>query len=177
MAIVDDGLQGIIKKLESKDSEAVLMPSSPKREPQTLGKAASAYVQVAPGTRRRMLAVRGRNTAPELRVRRVLHAMGYRFRLHRKDLPGTPDIVLPRHRKIVLVHGCFWHGHEKCKRATRPMNNADIWATKIEGNRQRDQRDLVALSALGWNVHVVWECEVRNTAHLEARLHAFLEHP
>lgn len=136
--------------------------------------AAPAYVRVAPETRRRMLGVRGRDTAPELRVRRLLHAMGYRFRLHRKDLPGTPDVVLPRHRKIVLVHGCFWHGHEECKRATLPANNASTWAAKIEGNRRRDQRNLNALSALGWDVLVVWECEVRNAPCLEERLRAFL---
>lgn len=148
------------------------------REPQgpsKPGAAAAAYTQVAPETRRRMLAVRGRDTAPELRVRRLLHAMGYRFRLHRKDLPGTPDVVLPRHRKIVLVHGCFWHGHDDCKRASRPVNNANTWAAKIEGNRRRDQRNLDALSALGWDVLVVWECEVRDASRLEARLRTFLE--
>lgn len=101
--------------------------------------------------------------------------MGYRFRLHQKDLPGTPDVVLPRHRKIVLVHGCFWHGHEDCKRATRPVNNAGSWAAKIEGNRLRDQRNVDALSALGWEVLVIWECEVRDASRLEARLRAFLE--
>lgn len=156
----------------------MLMSSSPKREPQALGlpnEAAPAYAQVAPETRRRMLAVRRRDTAPELRVRRVLHAMGYRFRLHRKDLPGTPDVVLPRHRKIVLVHGCFWHGHQECKRATRPVNNANTWAAKIEGNRRRDQMNLHALSTLGWDVLVVWECEVRDISRLKARLRAFLE--
>lgn len=136
---------------------------------------APAYAQVAPETRHRMLAVRKRDTAPELRVRHVLHAMGYRFRLHRKDLPGTPDIVLPRHRKIVLVHGCFWHGHEECKRATRPFNNATTWAAKIESNRRRDQRNLGALSALGWDVLVVWECEARDATRLEGCLRAFLE--
>lgn len=150
----------------------------PTREPQERGKPdapAPAYAQVAPETRRRMLAVRGRDTAPELRVRRLLHAMGYRFRLHRKDLPGTPDVVLPRHRKIVFVHGCFWHGHEECKRATLPVNNASTWMAKIEGNRRRDQRNLDALSALGWDVLVVWECEVRDAPRLEERLRAFLE--
>ncbi len=101
--------------------------------------------------------------------------MGYRFRLHQKDLPGTPDVVLTRHRKIVLVHGCFWHGHADCKRATRPVNNASTWGAKIEGNRQRDQRDLDALSTLGWEVLVVWECEVRDAPRLEARLLAFLD--
>ncbi|WP_439607064.1 very short patch repair endonuclease [Hydrogenophaga sp.] len=145
------------------------------RTPSKVGAAALPYIQVAPETRRRMLAVRGQDTAPELRVRRVLHGMGYRFRLHRKDLPGTPDVVLPRHRKIVLVHGCFWHGHEDCKRATRPVNNAVTWSAKIEGNRRRDKRNIDALSALGWGVLVVWECEVRDTPRLEARLRAFLE--
>lgn len=138
---------------------------------------ALTYTSVAPATRSRMQAVRGRDTEPELRVRRVLHGMGFRFRLQRKYLPGTPDIVLPRHRKVVLVHGCFWHGHEACKRATRPLNNASTWATKIEGNRQRDQRNLDALNALGWDVLVVWECEVRDTSRIEARLRAFLESP
>lgn len=147
------------------------------REPQPPAEQAvpkPGYVQVAPETRRRMLAVRGRDTAPELRVRRVLHAMGYRFRLHRKDLPGTPDVILPRHKKIILVHGCFWHGHEGCKRAACPVNNADTWAAKIEGNRQRDQRNLDALRSLGWDVLVVWECEVRDEIHLAERLRAFL---
>lgn len=133
------------------------------------------YAHVAPETRRRMLAVRGRDTAPELQVRRALHAMGYRFRLHRKDLPGTPDVVLPRHRKIVLIHGCFWHGHEECKRATHPVNNASTWAAKINGNRQRDKRNLEALGALGWDVLVVWECEIRDATRLEQRLRAFLK--
>jgi DNA mismatch endonuclease (patch repair protein) len=143
--------------------------------PKKAGAKGPAYAHVTPETRRRMLAVKGRDTAPELCVRRVLHAMGYRFRLHRKDLPGTPDIVLPRHRKIILVHGCFWHGHELCKRATLPVNNASTWAAKIEANRQRDQRNLDALSTLGWDVLVVWECEVRNTCQLETRLRAFFE--
>lgn len=145
------------------------------RKASKAGAAASQYTKVSPETRRRMLAVRRHDTAPELRVRRILHRMGYRFRLHRRDLPGTPDIVLPRHRKIVLVHGCFWHGHEGCKRATRPVNNAATWSVKIEGNRRRDQRNVDALSALGWTVFVVWECEVRDTPFLEARLRAFLE--
>jgi DNA mismatch endonuclease Vsr len=147
----------------------------PKRDSGKRDDLVTGYRQVAPETRRRMLAVRARNTAPELRVRSVLHAIGYRYGLHRKDLPGTPDIVLSRHRKIVLVHGCFWHGHEDCKRATRPVNNASMWAAKIEGNRLRDQRNVAALNALGWGVLVVWECEVRDLLRLEARLRAFLD--
>jgi DNA mismatch endonuclease, patch repair protein len=145
------------------------------RKPTASDKSNEAYIQVAPATRRRMLAVKGRDTAPELYVRRILHAMGYRFRLHRKDLPGTPDIVLPRHGKVILVHGCFWHGHEGCKRAKRPINNAGTWASKIEGNRLRDQRNLNALGALGWEAIVIWECETKDGPRLEARLRAFLE--
>nr|WP_284431272.1 very short patch repair endonuclease [Acidovorax sp. SUPP950] len=121
-----------------------------------------------------MQAVQRRNTAPELQVRSVLHALGHRFRLHRKDLPGTPDVVLPRHRKIVLVHGCFWHGHEQCRRAKVPVNNAETWRAKIEVNRARDVRNVAALRALGWDVLVVWECEVRDQMQLARRLREFL---
>ncbi|MCF7221606.1 very short patch repair endonuclease [Marilutibacter chinensis] len=121
-----------------------------------------------------MKAVRGRNTEPELRVRRVLHAMGCRFRLHRNDLPGTPDIALPRHRKIVLVHGCFWHGHEGCRRATIPTNNADTWREKIQANQFRDRRNIAELRALGWDVLVVWECETPDPALLGRRLRNFV---
>lgn len=149
------------------------MPNS--RLSNNVGATVQPYVNVAAETRRRMLAIRRRDTAPELRVRSILHGMGYRYRLCRKDLPGTPDIVLPRHRKIVLVHGCFWHGHQECKRATRPVNNARTWEDKIEGNRRRDQRNINALGVLGWDVLVVWECEVRDVSRLEACLRSFLE--
>lgn len=138
------------------------------------GALAPEYAHVTPETRRRMLAVRRRDTAPELSVRSLLHAMGHRFRLHRRDLPGTPDIVLPGHRKIVLVHGCFWHGHEGCRRAIMPINNAGTWVAKIEGNRRRDKKNLDALSALGWDVLVVWECEIRDASRLEECLRDFL---
>ena len=138
------------------------------------GKAKTGYANVAPATRRRMQAVRGHDTDPEMRVRRVLHALGYRYRLHRKDLPGTPDVVLPRHRKIILIHGCFWHGHEQCKRAKVPANNSDIWRGKIECNRARDMRNVAALRDLGWDVLIVWECEVRDPTDLANRLRCFL---
>jgi DNA mismatch endonuclease, patch repair protein len=121
-----------------------------------------------------MQAVRRHDTAPEMTVRHLLHAMGYRFRLHRKDLPGTPDIVLPRYRTIVLVHGCFWHGHEQCRRAKAPLNNAETWRAKIEANRARDVRNVAALRALAWDVLVVWECEVRDQVQLASRLREFL---
>ncbi len=134
------------------------------------------YANVAPATRRRMQAVRGYDTAPEIQVRRMLHGMGHRFRLHRKDLPGSPDVVLPRHRKIVLVHGCFWHGHEGCKRAKLPSNNAATWHAKIENNRSRDQRNIAALRDLGWDVLVIWECELREPAEVANRLREFIPH-
>lgn len=132
------------------------------------------YANVAPATRRRMQAVRGYDTAPEIQVRRILHAMGHRFRLHRKDLPGSPDIVLPRHRKIVLVHGCFWHGHAGCKRAKLPINNSAIWHAKVESNRARDQRNVAALGDLGWDVLVIWECELREPEQITNRLREFI---
>ncbi len=133
-----------------------------------------AYADVTPATRLRMQAIRRHDTAPEMQVRRMLHAMGYRFRLHRKDLPASPDIVLARHRKIILVHGCFWHGHEQCKRAKRPTKNAEMWRVKIEGNRIRDVKNIAALRELGWNVLVVWECEARDPVWLANRLRKFL---
>ncbi|MCI0152212.1 very short patch repair endonuclease [Paraburkholderia sediminicola] len=122
-----------------------------------------------------MQSVKRQNTAPELVVRRILHAMGYRFRLHRKDLPGTPDIVLPRHRKIVLVHGCFWHGHAGCPRARLPASNVQTWHRKLEGNQRRDQGNIVALEGLGWDVLVIWECELSDLSGVGNRLRRFLE--
>jgi DNA mismatch endonuclease (patch repair protein) len=95
------------------------------------------YIDVSAATRRRMQAVRGEDTTPEMRVRRLLHAMGYRFRLHVKKLPGSPDIVLPKYKKIVLVHGCFWHGHMDCRRSKLPANNSATWRAKIASNQAR----------------------------------------
>ena len=110
-----------------------------------------------------MSRIRGKNTRPELIVRRLLHSMGYRFRLHRKDLPGKPDIVLPKHRTVVLVHGCFWHGCAKCDRGTRvPKTNTEFWVQKIEGNRRRDSEAREKLIGLGWRVVVLWQCEMVN---------------
>jgi len=118
--------------------------------------------------------VRNRNTKPEMLVRSVLHRMGYRFRLHDRTLPGTPDIVLRRHRKIVQVNGCFWHGHS-CSRGKRPSSNAVFWDTKITQNQERDRKNLALLEQLGWQVLVVWECELRNLEELTSRLTAFIE--
>jgi DNA mismatch endonuclease (patch repair protein) len=117
---------------------------------------------------RNMAAIRSRNTKPEVRVRRVLHGMGFRFRLHRKDLPGRPDIVLPKFRTAIFVHGCFWHCH-RCKYGSVvPATRAEFWAAKRGGNVARDRRNRAELGRLGWRVVVVWECEVRTEAAAQA---------
>jgi DNA mismatch endonuclease, patch repair protein len=119
---------------------------------------------------RNMAAIRSVNTKPEMRVRSALHALGYRFRLHRKDLPGRPDIVLPRLRTVIFVHGCFWHCH-RCKYGSVvPATRADFWAAKRAGNVARDRRNRSALRRAGWRVFVLWECEVRTAAAAEARV-------
>jgi DNA mismatch endonuclease (patch repair protein) len=106
-----------------------------------------------------MSGIRGTNTQPELKVRRHLHSAGLRYRLHKKGLPGRPDLVLPRFRTAVFVHGCFWHQHPGCRFATRPGTNAEFWQAKFATNRERDQRKEAELRALGWRVEIVWECE------------------
>lgn len=114
---------------------------------------------VDPATRSRMMrGIRGRDTAPEMRVRRGLHAAGLRFRLHRGDLPGRPDIVLPSRRVAIFVHGCFWHRHAGCRLTTTPTTRPEFWAAKFEGNVRRDAQAQERLIALGWRVAVVWEC-------------------
>lgn len=120
-----------------------------------------------------MSRIRSKDTKPEMAVRSMLHALGYRFRLHRKDLPGRPDIVLPRHRKIVLVQGCFWHGHN-CRLASSPKSNEGYWSAKISGNRARDARNREALELQGWKVLELWECEIRQPEQLRAVLCAFM---
>jgi len=122
-----------------------------------------------------MSRIRSKDTKPELTVRSMLHRLGYRFRLHRKDLPGRPDIVLPRHHKIILVHGCFWHGHI-CNLASNPKSNEQYWTEKIARNRSRDARTLKELRALGWEVLELWECEIRAARGLEERISAFMKH-
>ena len=119
---------------------------------------------------RNMAAIRGKDTAPELAIRRILHAMGLRFRLHRKDLPGRPDIVLPKHRTVVFVHGCFWHRHEDCRHTTTPKTRQEFWQTKFAANVERDRRNQTDLQQLGWRVIVIWECELRQHSDLETRL-------
>ncbi|MCJ2101012.1 very short patch repair endonuclease [Methylobacterium sp. E-046] len=121
-----------------------------------------------------MRANKGRDTKPELIVRRLLHSMGYRFRLHRRDLPGTPDIVLPRHRAAIQVHGCFWHQHQGCRHANLPRSRSAYWHPKLARNVERDAHAISALEALGWRVLVLWECELRDPESTRARLSSFL---
>ena len=121
--------------------------------------------------------VRGKNTKPELIVRREAHALGYRFRLHRSDLPGTPDLVFPRLQKVVFVHGCFWHRHEGCSRTTTPTTRAAYWREKFEQNVQRDRRNVAMLETLGWKVLVIWECETFDRTRLTESLSSFLASP
>jgi len=123
-----------------------------------------------------MRRVRGRDTSPERAVRRAAHSLGYRFRLHRRDLPGTPDLVFPRLRKAIFVHGCFWHRHAGCRRTTTPKTRAAYWCEKFDQNIRRDRRNLAALRRLGWDVLVVWECETFDAPGLLARLTRFLDH-
>jgi len=120
-----------------------------------------------------MARIRGKNTEPERVVRRLLHAMGFRFRLHRRDLPGTPDIVLPKQRAIIFVHGCWWHGH-KCSAGRLPKTRVEFWSAKISANRDRDAKAVRALRTVGWSVLVVWECETRELAKLRRRLQRYL---
>lgn len=124
---------------------------------------------------RTMRAVRSKNTIPELTLRRLLHSAGYRFRIHRKDLPGSPDLVFSGRRAVIFVHGCFWHGHN-CKRGSRAVkSNVDYWTVKIARNVARDARNLEALKALKWRAAIVWECELKEPQALLVRISRFLD--
>jgi len=123
--------------------------------------------------RRIMQAVRTKNTGPEMVVRSAVHRMGFRFRLHRKDLPGTPDLVFPSKRKVIFVHGCYWHGHD-CSKGHLPKSRLGYWGPKIARNRERDSANVTALKAAGWQALVVWQCETRQTGALRRRLSRFL---
>lgn len=121
---------------------------------------------VSPAVRSRMMAgIRGKNTKPELAIRSALHALGFRYRLHRKDLPGRPDIVFPKYRAVVMVHGCFWHGHD-CNLFRWPTTREDFWRTKIGRNMERDRMQHAALVAAGWRIGTIWECAVKGPARL-----------
>ena len=122
----------------------------------------------------RMKRVRRQNTAPELAVRKILSANGYRYRLHRNDLPGTPDVVFAGRRKVVFVHGCFWHGHANCVRGSLPERRALYWQDRIRKNQERDLRTASELRRMGWSICVVWECETRDSDALTRKLIRFL---
>jgi DNA mismatch endonuclease, patch repair protein len=122
-----------------------------------------------------MARIRGKNSKPEILIRRIVHALGYRFRLHRRDLPGTPDLVFPRLNKIIFVHGCFWHQHDGCQFAYKPKSNSTFWKRKFSENIARDDRAICELKELGWNVLVVWECRTREPASLLRKLRTFLQ--
>lgn len=121
-----------------------------------------------------MSRIKGRDTQPEILVRSMIFRMGFRFRLHRTDLPGTPDIVLPRLKKIIFVHGCFWHGHKGCPRSKRPMTNVDFWHKKLDSNMERDKRVCKELREKGWDILVVWGCETKDSEQLRKKLERFL---
>lgn len=131
--------------------------------------------RISPDTRKRVMsAIKSVDTRPELAVRRILWALGARYRLHIKELPGRPDIVLPRIRTAIFVHGCFWHLHEGCRLARVPRSRPDYWPAKLQGNRLRDSRDQAALRCLGWKVLVIWECETAKKDQLTRRLRQLL---
>lgn len=123
---------------------------------------------------RNMARIRGKNTRPELQVRSMLHRAGYRFSLHRKNLPGKPDIVLRKYRTVIFVHGCFWHRHKNCKQATTPKSNIDFWQAKFDRNVANDKKHVRDLRRLGWRVITVWECELKNPEKVLARLERLL---
>ena len=131
---------------------------------------------VTPEVRSRIMSrVRSKGMKPEMKVRRLLHGLGYRYRLHRSDLPGRPDLVFPSRRKVVFVNGCFWHYHRGCERVRVPASNRDYWVAKLEGNRERDERNLCLLEEMGWSALTAWECELRDMETATGRLVEFLE--
>ena len=122
-----------------------------------------------------MSRIRGKNTKPEILVRKGLHARGFRFRLHNKKLPGCPDVVLPRYGVVIMVNGCFWHGHKGCQYATKPKSNIEFWETKIARNRHLDEETSAHLEALGFHVITIWECELRDASSAISRLDVLVE--
>ena len=124
---------------------------------------------------KRMALVRGKNTRPELAVRKLVFSLGYRYRLHARDLPGNPDMVFRNRRKVVFIHGCFWHRHAACALARLPKSRLDFWLPKLEGNKERDKRNKQALVRDGWKVLTIWECQLGNMGRLEATIRRFLD--
>lgn len=123
----------------------------------------------------RMALIRAKDTKPELLVRRLVHGMGYRYRLHRRDLPGTPDLVFPSRSKVIFIHGCFWHRHAGCVLARLPKSRGEFWLPKLTANAKRDARNVRALRRLGWSILTIWECQLGDTATLVKRIRRFLD--
>ena len=123
---------------------------------------------------RNMSAIKSKNTKPEIFVRKLLHSKGYRFRLHKKDLPGSPDIVLPKYKTVIFVHGCFWHRHQNCKYASNPKTRREFWEKKFKENIERDKKTQEKLKNLGWKTKIVWECEIKKQDKLIKKLEDFL---
>jgi len=123
-----------------------------------------------------MSRIRGKDTAPELRVRRLVHALGFRFRLHRRDLPGRPDLVFASRHKVIFVHGCYWHRHAGCHFAYTPKSNISFWEAKFAANVARDSQAINDLNASGWSILIIWECEACDEETLRTRLIEFLAH-
>ena len=119
---------------------------------------------------RNMSAIKSKNTKPEIKVRKILHSMGYRFRLHSKDLPGSPDIVLPKYKTVIFVHGCFWHRHENCKYASTPKTRKEFWNKKFTENKKRDFEIQEKIKILDWRSVVIWECETKNIENLRDKI-------
>ncbi|MCJ2069321.1 very short patch repair endonuclease [Methylobacterium sp. J-030] len=131
--------------------------------------------RLSPTDRSRLMGnVRGKDTTPEMRVRKLAHALGYRFRLHRRDLRGSPDLVFPSRRKAIFVHGCFWHRHPGCRKASTPKTRIEFWQAKFARNVERDARNERELRAAGWDVLTIWECETRDPEILSSTLRTFL---
>jgi DNA mismatch endonuclease, patch repair protein len=132
---------------------------------------------VTPARSRLMAKIRGKDTKPERQVRRLVHSLGYRFRLHVRRLPGSPDLVFPSRRKVIFVHGCFWHQHSGCRKNTLPKTRRRFWRTKLLRNRARDGEKIAMLETMGWSVLVIWECEIKDTPLLLRRLKSYLTVP
>jgi DNA mismatch endonuclease, patch repair protein len=131
--------------------------------------------RLTPERRSRLMAlVKAKDTTPELAVRRMIHSLGFRYRLHREELPGTPDLVFPKRRCVIFVNGCFWHQHQGCARSKRPSAHAEYWANKLDGNINRDARNISDLERSGWRVLTIWECELRDAERLSRMVNRFL---
>lgn len=131
---------------------------------------------VSPARRSEIMSgIRAKGSKPEMAVRRLVHSLGYRYRLHRSDLPGTPDMVFPSRRKVIFVHGCFWHQHPGCKKSGIPKSNQEYWAPKLARNAERDREHHFQLQKMGWDVLVVWECSIRSRENVTLAIRRFLD--